>query len=352
MPHWLTSFLRFQGSHQFYYHLWQVKAYFAARKLTRQNKFDLFHHITYANDWLASFIGALIPLPYVRGPGGGAHKTPAGFLKEYNLKGLFWEKIRSTGQWIFRHDPFFIMGQRRAKALLVCNNESMAAIPRKWSEKAHILPLAGVSTADMDLVAPEKNNSAISKGEFTVLSAGVFINIKGFGMAIRAFQKLSKIHPDAQFKIAGSGPEENNLRQTVETLGLQDRVHFLGWLPRNDLLREMKACDVFLFPSLRDGGGMVVIEALAAGTPVVCIDTAGPGMHVTDDCGIKVAPRSPDQAVDDMGAALNRLYSDEVFRLKLGAAARRKAEEMYHWDRLGEFMMKIYSSAVSGDSSK
>jgi glycosyltransferase involved in cell wall biosynthesis len=351
MPRWLTAFMRFQGSHQFYYHLWQVKAYFAARRLNRQNKFDLFHHITYANDWLASFIGALIPLPYVRGPGGGAHKTPAGFLKEYNLKGLIWEKIRSTGQWLFRHDPFFIIGQRRAKALLVCNNDSMAAIPNKWSGKAHILPLAGVSSADMDLMAPENDGDDISNDRFTVLTAGVFISIKGFGMAIRAFKKLSEKHPNAQFKIVGSGPDEANLRQTVADLDLQDRVHFLGWLPRNNLLREMKACDVFLFPSLRDGGGMVVIEALAAGTPVVCIDTAGPGMHVTDDCGIKVAPSSPDQAVNDMGAALNQLYSDETLRLALGAAAREKAEKMYHWDRLGEFMMEIYSSAVDGDSA-
>jgi glycosyltransferase involved in cell wall biosynthesis len=203
----------------------------------------------------------------------------------------------------------------------------------------------------MDLMAPENDGDDISNDRFTVLTAGVFISIKGFGMAIRAFKKLSEKHPNAQFKIVGSGPDEANLRQTVADLDLQDRVHFLGWLPRNNLLREMKACDVFLFPSLRDGGGMVVIEALAAGTPVVCIDTAGPGMHVTDDCGIKVAPSSPDQAVNDMGAALNQLYSDETLRLALGAAAREKAEKMYHWDRLGEFMMEIYSSAVDGDSA-
>jgi len=71
LPSWLRPLLQFQGGHQFYYYLWQIKAYFSARRLHRKLGFDLFHHITYANDWMTSFIGALLPVPYVRGPGGG-----------------------------------------------------------------------------------------------------------------------------------------------------------------------------------------------------------------------------------------------------------------------------------------
>ena len=65
LPSWMRPMLRFQGTHQFYYYLWQIKAYFAARKLHRRVRFDLFHHITYANDWMVSFIGALLPITYV-----------------------------------------------------------------------------------------------------------------------------------------------------------------------------------------------------------------------------------------------------------------------------------------------
>ena len=118
MPRWLRPLLRFQGGHQLYYHLWQIKAYLAAKRLCKEVQFDLFHHITYANDWLASFIGALLPLPYIRGPGGGAHRTPRGFEKEYSLQGRLWEKIRAVGQWLFRHDPFFIRGQNRAAGVI------------------------------------------------------------------------------------------------------------------------------------------------------------------------------------------------------------------------------------------
>ena len=146
LPSWLRPLLRFQGTHQFYYHLWQIKAYFAAKRLYENVKFDIFHHITYANDWQASFIGAFLPVPYIRGPGGGAHRTPKGFETEYPLGGRVWEKIRTFGQWVFRHDPIFIRGQSKALAILVCNKESEAIIPKKWRPKVHLFPVGGVSS--------------------------------------------------------------------------------------------------------------------------------------------------------------------------------------------------------------
>ena len=86
---------------------------------------------------------------------------------------------------------------------------------------------------------------------------------------------------------------------------------------------------------------------MAAGKPVICVDLGGPGMHVTEDCGVKVAPLAPEQVVRDLAAALERLYTDEGLRLRLGKAARERAARLYHWDRLGERMLEIYQDALS-----
>jgi len=343
LPSPLRPLLRIQGGHQFYYHLWQVKAYFAARRIHREIHFDLFHHITYANDWLANFIGAFLPVPYIRGPGGGAHRTPKGFEKEYSITGRLWEKVRSLGQWVFRHDPFFLIGQRRARAILVCNHESMSRIPHKWVHKAHLYPVSGVSSQDLAHSSPSRTNQR----EFRVLSAGTLIRVKGFGLAIKTFKKFVDLHPGAHFSIIGSGPEETRLRTLVRREQLQDKVHFLGWKPHHELISEMASHDVFLFPSLRDGGGTVVIEAMAAGMPVICLDTGGPGVHVTPETGLKVAASSPRQAVDDLALALQQLYLDEKLRLNLGTAARERAQQLYLWDRLGERLMEIYQEGLN-----
>ena len=72
-------------------------------------------------------------------------------------------------------------------------------------------------------------------------------------------------------------------------------------------------------------------------------------MHVTEECGFKIAPQSPQQVVRDLSAALESLYLDEDLRLRLGQAARKRAEQEYHWNKLGEKMANIYSLSVESE---
>ena len=348
LPSWLRPLLKYQGGHQFYYYLWQIKAYFTARRLQRDVGFDLFHHITYANDWMVSFIGALLPVPYIRGPGGGAHRTPKGFEREYPLGGRLWERVRGVSQWLFHHDPLFIKGQARARALLVCNRESVASLPSKWGDKSYLFPVSGVSSGDLALETPAKSND----GRFQILSAGSLLRVKGFGLAIKAFKGFLDRYPEAEFSIVGSGPEEPRLRALAHQAQLGAKMHFLPAMPRDQLLLKMAASDVFLFPSLRDGGGTVAIEAMSVGKPVVCLDTGGPGTHISEECGQKITPRTPQLAVDELADALERLYLDEDLRTKSGVAARQRAERLYHWDRLGERLMEIYGRALGDGATR
>ena len=81
---------------------------------------------------------------------------------------------------------------------------------------------------------------------------------------------------------------------------------------------------------------------MAVGKPVVCLDAGGPGLHINEDCGIKITPASPEDTAHDLAQALERLYLDEELRIELGEAARQRVYQMYHWDRLGERLMEIY----------
>jgi len=337
-PRWLKPLLKIQGGHQIYYYFWQLYAFWVAKRLNREIRFDLFHHITYANDWMASFIGAMLPIPYVRGPGGGAHRTPKEIEREYTLSGRLWEKCRRLGQWLFRHDPFFIKGQNRADAILVCNWDSMNHLPDNWSQKAHLFPVSGVSSADLSIPLPNR----IDNCKFRVLSAGSLIRVKGFGLAVKAFKIFTDKYPNSKLSIVGEGPEESRLRTFIRDSNLEDKIELLGAIPRDDLLAKLASSDVFLFPSLRDGGGTVVIEAMSASKPVVCLDIGGPGLHINDECGIKLTPTSPEETARNIASALERLYLDEDLRITLGQAARKRAETDYHWDKLGERLMVIY----------
>jgi glycosyltransferase involved in cell wall biosynthesis len=81
---------------------------------------------------------------------------------------------------------------------------------------------------------------------------------------------------------------------------------------------------------------------MSAAKPVVCLDIGGPGLHITEDCGIKITPTSSQETVQNLADALERLYLDEGLRGNLGQAGRERARQLYHWDRLGERLMEIY----------
>jgi glycosyltransferase involved in cell wall biosynthesis len=132
----------------------------------------------------------------------------------------------------------------------------------------------------------------------------------------------------------------------IKELGVENSVLLKKWMPRSELLVVMRAADVFLFPSLRDGGGAVVVEAMAAGKPVVCMDLAGPGLHVTANCGIKITPQNPAQTAQGIADALERLYQDRDLLARMGKAARQRVEEAYVLDKLGDRLLGIYGSVL------
>lgn len=343
LPAWLHPLKKLQGGVQSYAYLWQFKAWWVARRLHDRHSYDLFHHVTYANDWMASHTGALLDdVPFVRGPGGGAHRVPRPLLANYGWRFRWSQRLRSLAQKLFRHDPFFVRGQRRASALLVCTRESLEAIPARRREKAALMPVVGVADELFEVEPADDGSDGLR-----VLSAGKLLPHKGFDLAIRAFALAFPEDSSARLSVAGEGPEAENLRRLVESLGVQGRVHFEGWTPRDRLLQAMAAADIFLFPSLRDGGGAVVVEAMAAATPVICLDTAGPGLHVTESTGISVAPGPAREVVRSLASGLEALAGDPERRRTLGAAARRRAWRRYRWSTHGDRIAEIHDAVLS-----
>jgi glycosyltransferase involved in cell wall biosynthesis len=260
-------------------------------------------------------------------------------------------------QWVFRHDPIYLLGQRRANVLLLCNREAIDAVPARLRHKVQLFPVNGISAEDLKIlgqenrqedrsVEPDHDPQAPLRGPFEVLYAGKLLGLKGIALAIRAFALFAGRHPNVRFSLVGDGPERARLEALIQSLGVGDCVHLQRWMPRAELLAMMRKCDIFLFPSLRDGGGAVVVEALAAGKPVICMDLAGPGLHVTEECGIRISPQGPEQTVNGIAEALDRLYKDRELLARMGKAARQRVQEAYVWDKLGARLLTIYESIL------
>jgi glycosyltransferase involved in cell wall biosynthesis len=153
--------------------------------------------------------------------------------------------------------------------------------------------------------------------------------------------------------IVGDGSDEKRLKALAGRLGVADRVKFWGRLQRNETLDRLSECDVLVHPSLHESGGMVCLEAMAAGRPVICLDLGGPALQVTDDVGVRVPGRQRDQAVKGIAGAMAALARAPERRKMMGQAGRaRVVSREYSWDNKVEIYESVYREALDRSTAE
>lgn len=228
---------------------------------------------------------------------------------------------------------------RRATAIIVANRETAELIPARYRTKVQTILGIGMAAAEKDqaLLPASKPDG------FVILFVALLRPLKGGTLAVKALTQLARKHPEAKLVLIGRGSEGERLAALARDLGVSERIQFLGPLPRPQVLGWMQTADALLLPSLRDSGGLVLLEAMAQAKPVVCLDLGGPGEIVDETCGFKIRPGEPQQVISDLSAALEKLAADPALRQTMGAAGRRRVHEQFDWEKRGERMMAIYS---------
>jgi glycosyltransferase involved in cell wall biosynthesis len=178
-----------------------------------------------------------------------------------------------------------------------------------------------------------------------LISIGRLLHWKGFHYGLRAFAEAKPSR--AEYWIVGDGPERSRLETLTRALGLEKRVHFWGALDREETLTKLGKCHILVHPSLHDSGGSVCLEAMAAGRPVVCLNTGGPATLITEEAGFKVAITDPYQTVHDLANAITRLIHDPDLRTRMGSAGRRRVREI-NWETRGSLWIKLYKEILLG----
>jgi glycosyltransferase involved in cell wall biosynthesis len=342
LPRWSRVWKRGKRGLHPYYYLWQASAYRVARRLHGEVDFDVVHHATFVNYWMPSFL-ALLPVPFVLGPVGGAESAPAAFYRILPLRARWFEHVRDLVRRAAEWDPFVRAAARRSSVALGTTPETAAALERLGSRRVHVLSQVALDPSELARLSALPIRM---RPPFRLVSIGALLHWKGFALGLDAFAELRREEPAAEYWIIGDGPERRRLEQRAHAHGVADGVRFLGHLPRDEMMTVLGDCDVLLHPSLHDSGGFVCIEALAAGRPVVCLDLGGPAVIVAADCGFRVPADHPDRVSGAIAAALRALASDPSLRERLGIAGRERAAALFSWDRRGAVMDEYYALAA------
>lgn len=235
------------------------------------------------------------------------------------------------------------------RILATCSNE-VFELKRLGADldRVHVIP-CGVELTRFSPRGPAEPRAG-HRARLVVVSR--LVERKGIGDAIAALPRL----PDAELVVAGgpdagaldTDPEAQRLRALAARLGVADRLLLRGRLDQNEIPALLRSADVVVTVPWYEPFGMVAVEAMACGIPVVASAVGGQTDTVVDGVtGVHVTPRAPAELAD----ALAGLLVDPGYRRALGTAGAHRARERYGWDRIAESAQATYREIAAGRGS-
>ncbi|MET9246452.1 glycosyltransferase [Nonomuraea sp. NPDC003709] len=237
-----------------------------------------------------------------------------------------------------RIDAERAIGRRADAVLATCGDEVAELRAMGVPERRIAVVPCGV---DLSVFRPGGPVAPRTGGKL-ILSIGRLVPRKGVDTLIRALRRI----PDADLVIAGGRQDDEEavrLYELARAYGLERRVHVIGSVPREHVPALMRSADVLVTVPWYEPFGMVAIEAMACGVPVVA-SAVGGHLDTVAGCGVLVPPRRPRA----LARALSDVLDHPGKRAALAAAGARRARDRYGWARVAELTEAVYMQAVNG----
>jgi glycosyltransferase involved in cell wall biosynthesis len=235
---------------------------------------------------------------------------------------------------------------REARAIIASSPDYVAYSPALYEHRlrCRIIPF-GISPDNSQRGNAEQASEIKRRyGRPLLLSIGRLVGYKGYRYLVRAMKDM-----DAHLLLIGEGPERSKLEAEARSSGVSERVHLLGWVEQTTPYYQ--ACDIFVLPSVgrNEAFGIVQLEAMACGKPVVNtqLRSGVPFVSVNGFTGVTVPPADSRA----LARAINVLLDDPERRMAYGAAAQARVEREFNLDKMVSETLRVYQQVLSRDGS-
>ena len=216
-------------------------------------------------------------------------------------------------------------------------------VPRRMTVIHNGVDISKIDNAVRGLDTESRGRLGWERGDLVVGNVARLSSLKNQECLIQAMQRVVARKPNAKLAIVGWGELEQELKSQVERLQLQDHVVFLGRKPAGEVYEILAAIDVFALSSRSEGFSLAILEAMAAGKPVVATDIAGVREAVVDgETGLLVPYGDPHALAE----ALLNLLSDRERSRAMGAAGRKRVETLFSARVMGQRYERLYEGLI------
>ena len=306
---------------------------FGARIRARQ--FDVVHRITPLSPTAPSMLAKKCRsagVPFVLGPLNGGVPWPKGFDSARRREKEWLSYIRGAYTLL----PGYRATRANASAIIVGSRDTLAQVPARYREKCVYIPENAVDLARF----PAPPTRAVPP-PLRIAFIGRLVPYKGADMLLEAAAPLVR-EGTVRIDLVGDGPELGALKGIAAREQMESGVEFAGWVAQEKLAERLARAHVFAFPSVREFGGAVVLEAMALGLVPIVLDYGGPGELVTPRTGFALAMGTREQIIGRFREALTRLSEDPSGLPAMAAAGRVHVERKFTWDAKALQVAEVY----------
>jgi glycosyltransferase involved in cell wall biosynthesis len=329
---------------QAFYFFWQVAVARVLRREANTADYDVIHQLTFN-----SF--EVPPLVFLKkssakliwGPIGGGQTVPINHLPLFGIKGAILECMRSARVKLSSLNPVCILALQNSSLVYFANDETHHLLG-KWC-RDHVKMMIDVGV-NAELFRPGREHIKENKHP-VILFGGRLEGRKGAMLLLRALSLLAKQGKNFECRIVGEGPDMGRIRKYIGCHDMDRQVKLLGLIPHQQMTQEFARADIFVFPSLRDTSGAIVLEAMATCLPSVCLNHQGAGIMINSECGIKIEPSNISEMAIGLSKGLGRLLDQTQVGKAMGQAARKRVEKKYDWNVRIEEMLDDYKMLLS-----
>jgi glycosyltransferase involved in cell wall biosynthesis len=304
------------------------------------HEFDVVHRLTPLSPTVPSLLARKCRragVPFVLGPLNGGVPWPKGFDRARRREREWLSYVRGAYKLL----PGYSATRRTASAILIASRDTWGQMSRRYRSKCFYLPENAIDPARFTA-----RRARFASRPLRAVFVGRLVPYKGADILLEAAASLLK-GGDMTLEIIGDGPQMPELRQQISSLGLGDSVKLAGWVAHEQVQHHLAAADLFTFPSIREFGGGVALEAMAVGAVPVVVNYGGLGELVTDKTGFLIDIGTRQQIVEQLGALLRELAAHPERIDQRSPAALRRAWEQFTWDRKAEQVLEIYDWVLS-----